>query len=151
PGAGGTQRLPRLVGPGRALELTLTGRVLGADEAARIGLVEVVLPDDGFPAAAIDWTRSMAAHPRAALVAAKRAVSEGLELPLRDGLRLEAKLFAECQSDPATLALQDRIRERYRTTPADVPTAAPARSRPAPHATAQATVKLRWLDMRMAF
>jgi hypothetical protein len=56
-----------------------------------------------------------------ALVAAKRAIIDGLRLPLSEGLRLEAHLFAECQSDPATLALQDRIRERYRGTPPDVP------------------------------
>src|SRR5436309_9944704 len=121
PGAGGTQRLPRLVGPGRALELTLTARPVSADEAAAIGLVEVVLPDDGFLEAAIDWTRAMASHPRSALVAAKRAVIDGLRRPLSEGLRLEAQLFAECQSDPATLALQDQIRERYRGTPPDVP------------------------------
>src|SRR5436309_12034871 len=117
PGAGGTQRLPRLVGPGRALELVLTARVVGAEEAAAIGLVEVVFDDDGFLEAAIDWTRAMASHPRSALVAAKRAVMEGLQLPLDEGLRVEARLFAECQSDPATLALRDRIRERYREAP----------------------------------
>src|SRR6058998_590275 len=121
PGAGGTQRLPRLVGPGRALELVLTARVVAAEEAAAIGLVEVVLPDDGFREAAIDWARGIASQPRPALVAAKRAIIDGLRVPLSEGLRLEAQLFAECQSDPATLALQDRIRERYRETPPDVP------------------------------
>jgi enoyl-CoA hydratase/carnithine racemase len=80
-----------------------------------------LLPDDGFLAAAIDWARGIASHPRSALVAAKRAIIDGLRLPLSEGLRLEAQLFAECQSDPATLALQDRIRERYRGTPPDVP------------------------------
>jgi enoyl-CoA hydratase/carnithine racemase len=121
PGAGGTQRLPRLVGPGRALELTLTARPVGAEEAAAIGLVEVVLPDEGFLEAALDWAGGVASHPRSALVAAKRAVMDGLQRPLDEGLRLEAELFAECQSDPATLALQDRIRDRYRQTPPDVP------------------------------
>jgi enoyl-CoA hydratase/carnithine racemase len=121
PGAGGTQRLPRLVGPGRALELVLTARPVAADEAAAIGLVEVVFDDDGFLEAAIDWARGIASQPRSALVAAKRAIIDGLRLPLSEGLRLEARLFAECLSDPATLAMQDRIRERYRGTPADVP------------------------------
>jgi enoyl-CoA hydratase/carnithine racemase len=121
PGAGGTQRLPRLVGPGRALELVLTARPVAADEAAAIGLVEIVLPDDGFLEAAIDWARGIASQPRSALVAAKRAINDGLRLPLSEGLRLEAQLFAECLSDPATLAMQDRIRERYRGTPPDVP------------------------------
>jgi enoyl-CoA hydratase len=121
PGAGGTQRLPRLVGPGRALELSLTGRVVVAGEAAAMGLVEKVLPDEGFAEAALAWAGMMAAHPRGALLAVKRAVMEGIELPLRDGLRREAQLFAECQGDPATLALQDEIRGRYRDTPPDVP------------------------------
>lgn len=121
PGAGGTQRLPRLVGPGRALELVLSGRAVAADEAAAIGLVEVVLPDDGFLQAAIDWTRGIAARPRSALVAAKRAIVDGVRLPLADGLRLEAQLFARCLTDPATQTLQEQIRERYRVTPPDVP------------------------------
>ena len=84
-------------------------------------LVEVVLPDDGFLEAAIDWARGIASQPRSALVAAKRAVIDGLRLPLSEGLRLEAQLFAEFLADPATLALQDRIRERYCGTPPDVP------------------------------
>ena len=100
-------------GPGRALELVLTARPVAAEEAAAIGLVEVVLPDDGFLEAAIDWARGIASQPRSALVAAKRAVIDGLRLPLSEGLRLEAQLFAEFLADPATLALQDRIRERY--------------------------------------
>jgi hypothetical protein len=78
PGAGGTERLPRLVGPGRALELVLTARPVVADEAAAIGLLEVVLPDDGFLESAIDWARSIALHQRSALVAAKRAIHDGL-------------------------------------------------------------------------
>ena len=108
-------------GPGRALELVLTARPVAAEEAAAIGLVEVVLPDDGFLEAAIDWARGIASQPRSALVAAKRAVIDGLRLPLSEGLRLEAQLFAEFLADPATLALQDRIRERYCGTPPDVP------------------------------
>jgi enoyl-CoA hydratase/carnithine racemase len=100
PGAGGTQRLPRLVGPGRALELVLTARPVAAEEAAAIGLVEVVLPDDGFLEAAIEWARGIASQPRSALVAAKRAIIDGLRLPLWEGLRLEAQLFAECQLGP---------------------------------------------------
>ena len=119
PGAGGTQRLPRLIGPGRALDLVLTGRVVEADEALDIGLVHAVLPDDGFLDAALAWARKLAAQPRRALVAGKRAVIEGMRLPFVDGLRLEAQLFAECQADPSTLARQDEIRRRYRETPPD--------------------------------
>src|SRR4051795_2217695 len=102
PGAGGTQRLPRLVGPGRAFELILSGRVLDAREAADIGLVQLVLPDTDFPEAAVQWAEGVAARPRLALVGAKRAVREGLALPLTDGLRVEAREFARCQSVPAT-------------------------------------------------
>ena len=113
PGAGGTQRLPRVVGPGRAAELVLSGRVVGAEEALRIGLVEAVLPDEGFLDAVLAWVAPMAAHPRPALVAAKRAVVEGARLPLADGLALEGRLFVECQVRPEALGLQDAVVERY--------------------------------------
>jgi enoyl-CoA hydratase/carnithine racemase len=121
PGAGGTQRLPRLIGPGRAADLILSGREVPAEEAATMGVIEAVLDDVDFLAAALDWTRDIASRPRAALVAAKRAMVEGLRLPLRDGLRLESQLFVERQTDPTALALQDAIHARYRETPADVP------------------------------
>lgn len=114
PGAGGTQRLPRLVGPGRAAELILSGRVVDADEALRIGLVEAVLPAEGFLEAVLEWVAPMASRPRAALVAAKRAVIEGSRLPLEEGLRLEGQMFLACQTRPDTLATQDRVVERYR-------------------------------------
>ena len=77
PGAGGTQRLPRLVGAGRAAELVLSARIIDAAEALRIGLVEAVLPTDGFVDAVLEWVQPMATKPRPALFAAKRAVIEG--------------------------------------------------------------------------
>lgn len=95
PGAGGTQRLPRLVGPGVGAELCLSGRVVPADEALRIGLVNTVLPTDGFREAAIGWCQQIARHSPAAVFAAKKAVVEGLRLPLDDALRLESRLFLE--------------------------------------------------------
>ena len=115
PGAGGTQRLPRLVGAGRAAELILSGRVVGADEALRLGLVEAVLPEEGFAAAAVAWAARFATPPRPAVVAAKRAIVEGLRLPLEEGLRREGELFAACQARPDTLAIQGRVVERYAT------------------------------------
>src|SRR5690242_9358905 len=95
PGAGGTQRLPRLVGLGRAAELVLSGRAIDADEAARIGLVEAVLSDDDFVERALEWVQPIAHKPRHAVVAAKRALVDGIELPLAEGLRVQGPLFVE--------------------------------------------------------
>ncbi len=119
PGAGGTQRLPRLVGAGRAAELVLSARIIDAPEALRIGLVEAVLPTDGFVEHVLAWVQSMATKPRAALFAAKRAVIQGLRLPLDEGLRLEGQLFIECQTRPDTVALQERVADTERNTPGD--------------------------------
>jgi enoyl-CoA hydratase len=115
PGAGGTQRLPRLVGPGRAAELILSARIIGADEACAMGLVEAVLPDDGFVDHVLAWVEPIASKPRPALTAAKRAIIEGMRLPLAEGLRLEGRLFIECQRRPDTVALEEGAQDRYRT------------------------------------
>jgi enoyl-CoA hydratase/carnithine racemase len=95
PGGGGTQRLPRLVGAALGAELCLSGRIVDAHEAKRIGLLNEVLPTDGFVDHAIEWCQRIAHHPAPAVFAAKRAVVEGLQLPLADGLRLEVGLFLE--------------------------------------------------------
>jgi enoyl-CoA hydratase len=95
PGAGGTQRLPRLVGSALGAELCLSGRILQADEAHRIGLLNEVLPAEGFEAAAIAWCERIARNPAAAVFAAKRAVVQGLRLSLAEGLSLEGRLFTE--------------------------------------------------------
>ena len=121
PGAGGTQRLPRLVGPGRAAELILSGRVVDADEAHAIGLVEVCLPDDGFVDRVVEWLQPMASRPRRALAAAKRAVVEGLRLPFDEGLRLEGRLFVECQLGGEAVALEEAALRRYDEAPPDAP------------------------------
>ena len=89
PGGGGTQRLPRLVGRGKALEMILTGARLRADEALRIGLVEQVVPAAEALTTAQDFARTLAAKAPVALRYAKEAVVKGLALPLADGLRLE--------------------------------------------------------------
>jgi enoyl-CoA hydratase len=111
PGAGGTQRLPRVVGPGRAAELVLTGRAVDADEAMRIGLVEAVLPPDDFVEHVLAWALPIAQKPRHAIVAAKQALVAAQSLPLDEGLRAEGRLFLECQTDASTLALEARFRE----------------------------------------
>jgi enoyl-CoA hydratase len=92
PGGGGTQRLPRLLGRGKALELILTGARIPADEALRIGLVERVVPAGEALAATRELARTIAAKAPVALRYAKEAVVKGLELPLADGLRLEGDL-----------------------------------------------------------
>ncbi|MEY7971700.1 enoyl-CoA hydratase/isomerase family protein [Saccharomonospora xinjiangensis] len=94
PGAGGTQRLARLIGPSRAKDLVFTGRFVKAEEALAIGLVdEVVAPDDVY-AAAHRWAAQFANGPAVALRAAKAAIDGGLDTDLRNGLRLETELFA---------------------------------------------------------
>ncbi|CCH34501.1 enoyl-CoA hydratase-related protein [Actinosynnema sp. NPDC047251] len=94
PGMGGTQRLPRLVGPSRAKDLIFTGRFVGAEEALRIGMVdEVVAPDDVF-AAAKRWAGQFVGGPARAYAAAKAAIDGGLDTDLGSGLKLESQLFA---------------------------------------------------------
>ncbi len=92
PGGGGTQRLPRLVGRGKALEMILTGMRIPASEALRLGLVERVVPVAELLSSAQALAKSMAEKAPIALRYAKEAVVSGLELPLADGLRLENDL-----------------------------------------------------------
>ena len=92
PGGGGTQRLPRLVGRGKALEMILTGARIGAAEALRLGLVERVVPADDVLTAAFELARDLAGKSPIALRYAKEAVVKGLQLPLADGIRLENDL-----------------------------------------------------------
>ena len=94
PGAGGTQRLPRLVGPERALDLILTGRRIDAREAERIGLVTRVVPLSELRSEALDVANAIAENGPLAVRAAKAAVWRGLDVPLEEGLRLE-QLLAE--------------------------------------------------------
>ncbi len=92
PGGGGTQRLPRLVGRGKALEMILTGMRVPAPEALRLGLVERVVPVAELLPAAQALAKSIAEKAPIALRYAKEAVVSGLELPLADGLRVENDL-----------------------------------------------------------
>jgi enoyl-CoA hydratase/carnithine racemase len=94
PGAGGTQRLPRLVGPSRAKDIVYTGRFVGAAEALAIGLVDKVVPDADVFQAALDLVRRYASGPAVALRAAKQAIDEGLDVDLGTGLEIERLNFA---------------------------------------------------------
>jgi len=92
PGGGGTQRLPRLVGRGKALEMILTGARIGAAEALRIGLVERVVPAEDLMKHTMELARELAGRAPLALRYAKEAVVKGLGMSLEDGLRLEGDL-----------------------------------------------------------
>jgi enoyl-CoA hydratase/carnithine racemase len=94
PGAGGTQRLPRLVGPARAKDIVFTGRFVGAEEALAIGLVDKVVPDDQVYEAAKELVARYARGPALALRAAKQAIDDGLEVDLATGLEIERLHFA---------------------------------------------------------
>lgn len=94
PGAGGTQRLARLVGPSRAKDLIFTGRHVRADEALAIGLVDRVVPAAEVYEQAYAWASALAKGPALALRAAKEAVDAGLETDLDTGLTIERTLFA---------------------------------------------------------
>ena len=92
---GGTQRLPRIVGMGRALELILTGRPVGAEEAHRIGLVNEVVSPGGHLERALELAERIAAFPQETMLADRRAAIEGFGMPLADGIALEHRLGRE--------------------------------------------------------
>ncbi|MFF2811084.1 enoyl-CoA hydratase/isomerase family protein [Streptomyces sp. NPDC058000] len=94
PGAGGTQRLARLVGPSKAKDLIFTGRHVKAEEALAIGLVDRVVPADEVYAQAHAWAARLAAGPALALRSAKESVDAGLETDIDTGLTIERNWFA---------------------------------------------------------
>lgn len=93
PGYGGTQRLPRLVGPGRALEIVLSGRRVKADEAERIGLVNAVMPRDQLLDRATQLAEAILKNGPLAVRAGLEAIVRGLQMPIGDGLRFESAQF----------------------------------------------------------
>jgi enoyl-CoA hydratase/carnithine racemase len=102
PGAGGTQRLTRLVGPSRAKDLIFTGRFVKADEALAIGLVDRVVPAAEVHDAAVAWAGQFSAAASYAVRAAKESIDRGLEVDLETGLEIERQQFA------ALFATEDR-------------------------------------------
>jgi len=94
-GWGGTQRLPRLVGKTRGLEMLMLGESIAADEALAIGLVSRVVPDDVLMAEATALARKLATKSPIALARVKQTVERGLPLPLAEGLREEARCYVE--------------------------------------------------------
>jgi enoyl-CoA hydratase/carnithine racemase len=102
PGAGGTQRLARLVGPSKAKDIVFTGRFVPADEALAIGLVDRVVPAAQVYDEAVGWARQFTGAATHALRAAKESVDQGLEVDLQTGLAIERQQFA------ALFATEDR-------------------------------------------
>jgi enoyl-CoA hydratase/carnithine racemase len=103
PGAGGTQRLPRLIGRARAKDLILTARRLDAVEAERIGLVNRIAPEGKLRECALEVARAIADNGPVAVRAAKAAIDQGGELPLAQGLEVEARCYER------VLPTQDRL------------------------------------------
>lgn len=113
PDLGGTQRLPRLVGPGKAKELIFTAAKIDAEEAHRIGLVERLVNDDALVAETAALVQTLAAQPPLALRGTKRAINDGMSLPIAEGLRVEAEGQAPClasddMNEAITAALEGR-------------------------------------------
>ena len=96
PGFGGTQRLARIVGPNIAKEMILTARNIKADDAFRIGLVNAVYPHDELMTAAQKMAARIASNAPIAVRASKKAITEGLDLPIEEAVALEEKLFGSC-------------------------------------------------------
>jgi enoyl-CoA hydratase/carnithine racemase len=103
PGAGGTQRLSRLIGPARAKDLVFSGRMVDAEEALRIGLADRVAPAADVYATAAEMLRHYTAGPALAVRAAKLAIDGGLDMDLASGLAWESQLFA------GLFATEDRV------------------------------------------
>lgn len=117
PGTGGTQRLPRLIGRGRALELMLTGRAVTPDVAHELGMIDRLVPADQLDDAVGGLAATLAAGAPLALRAIKRAVHDGVDLPLADGLQIEldqlAPLFSSADAAEGMAAFTEKRRATY--------------------------------------
>jgi enoyl-CoA hydratase len=109
---GGTQRLPRIVGFRRAMDLIITGRVIGADEALRIGLVNEVVPSGTCLERAVELAEQIGALPQPAIRTDKEAAVRGFGRPLEEGLRIEAQCFGRSIMDRETVEGLRRFNER---------------------------------------
>lgn len=118
---GGTQRLPRVVGLGRALDLILSGRPVDAEEAERIGLVTAVTAPGQHLERALELAETLASFPQETMLADRRAAIEGVALPLADGLALEARLGRETLAVAVQGAARFAGGEGRHGGPADTP------------------------------
>jgi enoyl-CoA hydratase len=117
PGYGGTQRLPRLIGEARALEMILLGRAISAQEAHSIGLVHRLVEKDILDAA-IDFTKEFSSYSLIALGLAREAVSRALDVPVNEGLKIEADLstlaFGTADAEEGMAAFTEKRQARFR-------------------------------------
>lgn len=117
PGYGGTQRLPRLVGEARALEIIMSGRTVDAQEALRIGLVNTVAEDDMMDAATA-FARTFTRYSLPTLAFARRAVQRAGDLPLHEGLRVEAELstlaYQTSDAEEGMAAFEEKRKPEFR-------------------------------------
>ncbi len=105
PGGGGTQRLARLLGSAKALELCLTGRRIYADEAERLGLVTKACDPNELMPVVLAFARELANKPMVGVINIKKCIYEGLDVTLQEGLLLERRIFFESLLNPETLEL----------------------------------------------
>lgn len=113
PGAGGTTRLARLVGEGRAMELVLDGRPITAQQALAWGAVNRVYADEALRASTIGWAAEIAQRPAWTLEAAKRSIVEGLDLPLDEAVRNEGRLLGSTAAREDAQAIMRAAQDRY--------------------------------------
>lgn len=113
PGAGGTTRLARLIGPAKCLEMILDGRPISAEMACRLGAVNKVVPDADLRREAIDWAAHIAGWPAWSLEACKRSFSDGRDLPLDAAGRNESQIFFSVARREDSIALMSEVQARY--------------------------------------
>jgi enoyl-CoA hydratase/carnithine racemase len=112
PGAGGTQRMARILGTAKALEMILLGRVVEADEAEAIGLIHKALDPQDLMPHTMEFARALAERPAVSVAMIKKCVHEGSQLPLLDGLKLEQECFWQTMRSEEALRLMKDYVER---------------------------------------
>jgi enoyl-CoA hydratase/carnithine racemase len=113
PGAGGTTRLARLIGPTKCMEMILDGRPITAREALALGAINRVVPDDRLREEAIAWAAHIARWPAWSLEACKRSLVEGRDLPLEAARRNEQQIFQQTARRPDALAVMAAVQAKY--------------------------------------
>ena len=113
PGAGGTTRLARLIGPAKCLEMILDGRPVTSTEALQLGAINKVVPDAVLRDAAIEWATHIARWPAWSLEACKRSFYEGRDLPLDAASRNESQIFGSVARRDDSIALMTEVQARY--------------------------------------